>query len=185
MEEVEIKRISGWQNYEYVIVGYVNIKDIEEFISINVSALNREGNMAVIINLNKDSFYSSADSKKTIVLHNCNSIIDLRINARLLVREHDIQIFFLDNLTLLNYQNLYVNSSSGVSKMISRSLRSLSRELKLPIVSFLPANPTGKEINCIGELQFDADIVIFLTRNEKNRLKLMVAKNRNGSISEI
>lgn len=190
MEDLVIKKISGWQNNEYVLIGYTDTKDIEEFITCNVSAFNKFRSNIALINLNSDSIYSIQEAKNTIVLHHCNSIIDLRNIARFAVREHDVQIFFIDNMKMLLYPNICGISDANISIRISQSLRGLCRELKLPIISFLPITPTEKntgyiDINCIGDLQFDADIVIFLMRDEKHRLKLFVAKNRNGFISEI
>ena len=79
----ELNRLlSGWQRGEYVIVGYTNSKDANEFISNNASASNRVGNMVAIISTDKDTFYTIVDSKMTIALHNCDSIFDIRRRAR-------------------------------------------------------------------------------------------------------
>lgn len=188
MEEITIKNLSGWQNKEYVIVGYTDILDVEEFISLNVSAFNKDGYKVAIINLNTDSFYSIKEPRNTIVLQNCNSIFELRKCARLSVRENEVQVFFIDNLKLVNYQCLYMNSN--IDNIISRSVRGLCRELGRPIISIVPISLTKNsselfDIKCIGELAADADVVIFLKRDDKNRLKLLIAKNRNGFISDI
>lgn len=190
MEELAIKNISGWQNNEYVIVGYTSIRDVEEFISFNASVFNRCGSKVAIINLNTESYCSIEDPENTIVLQNCNSIFDLRKSARLSMRENNVHVIFIDNLQMINCQDLYVNSSTDLSNIISRSVRGICRELARPIISLVPISPIKNasgliDLNCIGGLQFNADVVIFLTRDDNNRLKLLIAKNRNGFVSDL
>lgn len=189
MEENAIKNISGWQNNEYVIVGYTDLRDVEEFIRCNITAFNRAGSKVAIIKLNSDTFYSIADPEKTIILQNCDSIFELRRCARLSVRKNNVQALFIDDLKSANCQNLYLNSGTDPDKIISRGVRGLCRELGRPIISLIPItfieNDSGFNIlKSIGELGADADVVVFLKRDENDRLKLLVAKNRNGFISD-
>ena len=184
------KLLSGWQSREYVIVGYINPKDANEFISNNISASHRIGSTMAIFSLNKASSYSISDHKQTIVLNDCDSIFDLRKKARHLVRENDIKALIIDDITKLNCQDLKFGSKGNTYYHISRSLCALCRELDIPVISLVPINPTSKVPQLslfitLGNLDQNADVVIFLTRDVNGTLTPLVAKHRSGDISDI
>ena len=182
--------LSGWQSSEYVIVGYVNRNDANEFISNNVSASNRIGSMVAVISLNKATSNSLVGYKKSIVLHDCDSIFDLRKRARRLVRENGIEALIIDDITKLNCQDLKFGSKKNTYYHISRSLCQLCRELGIPVISLVPINKNGETpqlslFKTLGNLDQDADVVIFLTRGDTDNLIPLVAKHRSGGISDI
>ena len=184
------KLLSGWQSREYVIVGYINPKDANEFISNNISASNRIGSTVAIFSLNNASSYSISDHKQTIALNDCDSIFDLRKKARHLVRENDIKALIIDDITKLNCQDLKFGSKGNTYFHISRSLCTLCRELDIPVISLVPINPTSKVPQLslfitLGNLDQNADVVIFLMRGDHDKLTPLVAKHRNGNISDI
>ncbi len=179
------KILSGWQSNEYVIVGYDRPGDANEFISKNASASNRVGSMVAIFSLNKAISYSIGDDKKNIVLHNCNSIYDLRKKARRLVRENDIKALIIDDITRLDCQDQKFGSKENTCSHISRCLCQLSKELGIPVISLVPVKANGEVpqlslFTRLGNLDQDADVVIFLTRDESDRLTPLVAKHRSG-----
>lgn len=180
------KPLFSWQRREYVIVGYVNPEDANEFISNNASASSR----IAIISPNKSTNYSIVDHKKSIVLHDCDSIFNLRKRARGLVRENGIEALIIDDITKLNYLDLKFGSKGNAYYHISRSLCQLCRELNIPVISLVPVN-SNCEVPCLslftslGNLDQNADVVIFLTRDESDKLTPLVAKHRNGDISDI
>ena len=182
--------LSGWQNDEYVIVGYSKAKYANEFISNNASASNRAGCMIAIISPNNGTSYSIADHNMTLVLHDCNSIFDIRKRARRLVRENGIKALIIDDITKINCGDLKLGSKEKAYHCISRSLCQLCRELNIPIISLVPIVANGEipqlsSFTSIGNLDQYADVVIFLRKANGGKLIPLVAKNRSGSISDI
>lgn len=182
--------LSGWQRREYVIVGYVNPEDANEFINMNATASNRVVSMVAIISPAKTPSYSIVEPQMTVVLHHHDTILDLRKHARRLVKENDIKALIIDDITNLKWQNIKLGSKGNAYRHISRSLCQLCRELDIPVISLVPVNTYGDVpqlslFSTLGNLDQDADVVIFLTRNESDKLTPLVAKNRSGCISNI
>ncbi|MGR3318966.1 MAG: replicative DNA helicase [Candidatus Anammoxibacter sp.] len=123
------------------------------------------------------------------------SILELRAKARRLKAQSDIQLIVVDYLQLLE-------SSQGESRqqeisLISRSLKSLARELEVPIIAVSQLNrsvemreehkPRMSDLRESGSIEQDADVIILLHRDEyynpeKNvgEAELIIAKQRNG-----
>ncbi|MGR3179629.1 MAG: replicative DNA helicase [Candidatus Anammoxibacter sp.] len=123
------------------------------------------------------------------------SILELRAKARRLKAQHDIQLIVVDYLQLLE-------SSQGESRqqeisLISRSLKSLARELEVPVIAVSQLNrsvemreghkPRMSDLRESGSIEQDADVIILLHRDEyynpeKNagEAELNIAKQRNG-----
>ncbi len=187
----ELNRLlSGWQSDDYIIVGYSKAKDANEFISNNASACNRAGCMVAIISPNNVTSYSIADPNMTIVLHDCNSIFDIRKRARRLVKENGIKALIIDDIIQINCGDLKFGSKGNEYYHISRSLCQLCRELKIPVISLVPIIANGEvhqlgSFTSIGNLDQDADVVIFLSKANGGKLIPLIAKNRSGSISDI
>ncbi len=137
-------------------------------------------------------------------------LFDLRSQARRMKREKDIKILFIDYISLINPEsNANVPRHEQVAE-ISRSLKSLSRELQIPVVALsqVSRDAEGKEPNLAnlresGSVEQDADVVILLHRdrlvdpeNPENKkqnepvvmingfavqeTKVILAKQRNG-----
>ena len=112
-------------------------------------------------------------------------LLDLRSQARRMKRERDIRILFVDYISLINPEsNANVPRHEQVAE-ISRSLKSLSRELNIPIVALsqVSRDAEGKEPNLAnlresGAVEQDADVVILLHRD---RLADTNAPDRNGN----
>ncbi len=142
-------------------------------------------------------------------------LFDLRSQARRMKRERDIKILFIDYISLINPEsNANVPRHEQVAE-ISRSLKSLARELKIPIVALsqVSRDAEGKEPNLAnlresGSVEQDADVVILLHRDrlvnngendshKKNEppimqngfpvqeTKVILAKQRNGETGVI
>ena len=120
-------------------------------------------------------------------------LLDLRSVARRLRSKEKIEIIFIDYITLIASENSSVPRHEQVAE-ISRSLKSLARELNIPIVvlsqvarSAEEKAPTLAELRESGSIEQDADVVMFLHRKrtpDENQetipTELIVAKQRNG-----
>jgi replicative DNA helicase len=133
------------------------------------------------------------------------TVVEMRAKARRLKIEHDLQLIIIDYLQLMQ------GSSSGrggenrqqeISE-ISRSLKSLARELNVPVIALSQLSrsvesrqvkkPMLSDLRESGSLEQDADIVSFLYRDDyynpdtdqKNITEIIVAKHRNGPVDTV
>ena len=120
-------------------------------------------------------------------------LLDLRSVARRLRSKEKIEIIFIDYITLIASENSSIPRHEQVAE-ISRSLKSLARELNIPIVvlsqvarSAEEKAPTLAELRESGSIEQDADVVMFLHRKrtpEENQetipTELILAKQLNG-----
>jgi len=128
-------------------------------------------------------------------------ILELRAKARRMKRDHNIQIIIIDYLQLLKASGGNANSSreNEVSR-ISGAIKSLAKELKIPIVVLAQLNrqaeatgqrPKLSNLRESGAIEQDADVVAILHRDRQvdadphNKLdaleaELIIAKHRNG-----
>ena len=129
------------------------------------------------------------------------SILELRSKARRLKNERGLDLIIIDYLQLMqgskSSRGNEFNRQQEISE-ISRSLKALARELKVPVVALsqLSRNvelradkrPLLSDLRESGSLEQDADIVLFLYREEyynqetenTNIAEVIIAKNRNG-----
>ncbi len=128
-------------------------------------------------------------------------LLELRTMARRLVLERQVKVIFIDYITLITHENAELPRWEQISA-ISRSLKALARELRIPIVALsqLKREAEGKQPNLAdvresGSIEQDADLIIFLhrdrelgkTRDERSdqvETELIVAKQRNGPIGK-
>ncbi len=126
------------------------------------------------------------------------SILELRAKARRLKSRHDISLIILDYLQLMDESSYSENRQQEIS-VISRGLKALARELKVPViaVSQLSRAPERREsfrprlsdLRESGAIEQDADVVLMLYRDEyynpssednKGVAEVIIAKQRNG-----
>ena len=135
------------------------------------------------------------------------SILELRAKARRLTMSHKIQAVFVDYLQLMHCPGLERAGRQQEIAMISRGLKSLGRELGIPIISMAQLNraaeqregnrPRMSDLRESGAIEQDADVVLLLHREEyyhnpetvdeelKGRADLIVAKQRNGPVDTV
>ena len=126
-------------------------------------------------------------------------LLDLRAQARRMKRQQDVQIIFIDYLTLIKPEKTEIPRHEQIAE-ISRSLKALARELDIPIVALSQVGrdsegkrPTLANIRESGSIEQDADVVLFLHRERGDadsgadgetlpvlKTELIVAKQRNG-----
>jgi replicative DNA helicase len=136
------------------------------------------------------------------------SILELRAKARRLKQQHDVRAVFVDYLQLMRCPGKEKEGRQQEIAEISRGLKSLGRELNIPIISMAQLNraaeqregnrPRMSDLRESGAIEQDADVVLLLHREEyyhrgtgevdpdiKNRAELIVAKQRNGPVGTI
>jgi len=128
---------------------------------------------------------------------------DIRATARRLKREEGIQAIFLDYIGLVDSGLPSTVARFEQVAHISRSLKALARDLKIPVVVLCQVSrdaegdknePQLNNLRDSGAIEQDADMVMFLHRSRKideNNLvngmqptKVIVAKQRNGETGE-
>ncbi|MDR2079809.1 MAG: replicative DNA helicase [Treponema sp.] len=132
-------------------------------------------------------------------------LLDLRAQARRLKVQQKVEIIFIDYLTLITSENYQLARHEQVAE-ISRSLKSLARELNIPVVALsqVRREVEGKKDNSgpgladlreSGSIEQDADLVMFLHREQGKKndaaetdaipTELNIAKQRNGPTGKV
>jgi replicative DNA helicase len=129
------------------------------------------------------------------------SVMELRTKARRLQAEHDLGFVVVDYLQLMQGR-MTDNRVQEVSE-ISRSLKSLARELNVPVLACSqlsraveqrqPKIPQLSDLRESGSIEQDADIVLFIYREElydentpkRGVAEIHIAKHRNGPLGKI
>lgn len=123
------------------------------------------------------------------------NIMELRTKARRLQMEHSLGLIVIDYLQLMEGRSTE-NRTQEISE-ISRALKSLARELNLPIVALSqlsrgvesrnPPIPKLADLRESGSIEQDADVVMFIYRKKMynkelsdNTAEIHIAKHRNG-----
>lgn len=118
--------------------------------------------------------------------------------ARKMRRKEKVDIIFIDYIGLINNENRDIPRHEQIAD-ISRSLKGLARELKIPIVALSQVTrdaegkrPTMANIRESGAIEQDSDGIMFLWDNGPNdgsgevqKITLIVAKQRNGPCGDI
>lgn len=126
-----------------------------------------------------------------------SNIMEIRTKARRLQAEHDLGLITVDYLQLMEGRNTE-NRVQEVSE-ISRALKSLARELNVPVLALSqlsravesrnPPIPQLSDLRESGSIEQDADVVMFIYREEQYKGKgakkphvaeIMIKKHRNG-----
>ncbi len=118
------------------------------------------------------------------------SFHELRSKARIMKRK-GMSVMFIDYLTLVRYGSTRTPRAERVGQLV-KEIKELSRQLDVPIIVLSQLNreaegqkPTLAELRQSGELEEDADIVLFLHRKRGDSdTELIIAKHRNGATGE-
>lgn len=128
---------------------------------------------------------------------------ELRSRARRLMREQgQLGLILIDYLQLMQVPGIKENRTAEISE-ISRSLKSLARELNVPVIALSQLNrsleqradrrPVMSDLRESGSIEQDADLIVFIYRDEvynedspeKGIAEIIIAKHRNGPIGKV
>lgn len=125
------------------------------------------------------------------------TVLEVRAKARRLKMQHDIQLVVIDYLQLMQGVGRTESRQQEISE-ISRSLKALARELRVPVIAVSQLSravesrtgnrPMLSDLRESGAIEQDADVVVFLFREEyyapseenRNKAEAIIAKQRNG-----
>lgn len=131
---------------------------------------------------------------------------ELAWKARKAKEQEGLDIIFIDYLQLVDTETKSESRQQQVSE-ISRQLKALARELKIPVVALSQLSrsvegrtdkrPMLSDLRESGAIEQDADIIMFLYRDdyykskdeqtsaEHQELEVSIGKNRNGSTGKV
>jgi len=137
------------------------------------------------------------------------SVFELRAKARKLVAKHGLELIVIDYLQLMTAGNDGRGNREQEISMISRSLKSIAKELNVPIIALSQLSravetrggdkrPQLSDLRESGAIEQDADMVIFLYRPEyydipddaegnstADMAELIISKHRNGQTGNV
>ena len=132
------------------------------------------------------------------------SPMELRAKARRLARteENGLSLIVVDYLQLMQLPLSAENRVNQISE-ISRSLKSLAKELNVPVIALSQLNraveqrpnkrPIMADLRDSGAIEQDADVILFIYRDEVynedseqgNKAEIIIGKQRNGPIGTV
>ncbi|MDD5221464.1 MAG: replicative DNA helicase [Candidatus Paceibacterota bacterium] len=131
-----------------------------------------------------------------------SNVLQMRAMARRLQAEHGLGLLIIDYLQLTEPRN---SNAGMVQQMteVSRSLKTLAKELNVPVLALsqlsraveqrMPPIPKLSDLRETGAIEQDADVVMFIYREEKykpdtlrkNIADIIISKHRNGPVGQI
>ncbi len=173
----------------------------------------------------RQGLYSETDEKRILnatgILSECpiyiddspqQKVVEMRSKARRLYSEKGLDLIIIDYLQLIQGDMRGENRVQEVSQ-ISRSLKALARELNVPVIAASQLSravewrashrPQLSDLRESGSIEQDADIVMFISRDEMNFTEeewqkdhaeepyprgiadIIIAKHRNGPTGEV
>ena len=131
------------------------------------------------------------------------SALELRAKARRLKAREGIGLIVIDYMQLMQWHGRADNKQQEISE-ISRSLKALARELKVPVIALSQLSraveqrpdrrPQLSDLRESGAIEQDADVVMLLLREEyydpgnekkEGRAEVNIAKQRNGPVGKV
>lgn len=138
------------------------------------------------------------------------NIIDIRVGCRRMVIKHGVKVIIIDYLQLINGMvKSNTNNRDQEIGVITRTLKGIAKELNIPIIAISSLSravetrggdkrPQLSDLRESGNIESDADVVMFLYRPEYYRItvdedgmptqglaEIIFAKHRNGSTGTV
>lgn len=130
-----------------------------------------------------------------------NSIVRMKALSRRLKAEKGLDLIVVDYLQLMTTSKNYDSMVNQVTE-ISRSLKSLAKELNVPVLALSQLSravesrggkPRLSDLRDSGSIEQDADVVMFIHRDDKgkeesektNIAEILIEKHRNGPTGKI
>jgi replicative DNA helicase len=130
-----------------------------------------------------------------------NSIVRMRSVCRRIRAENGIGLIIVDYLQLMSTSKNYDNMVNQVTE-ISRSLKALAKEFDVPVIALSQLSravesrggrPRLSDLRDSGSIEQDADIVMFIHREDKgkdesektNIAEILIEKHRNGPVGKV
>src|SRR3989339_1543906 len=149
----------------------------------------------------RDSLDKLAKAKIYIDDQPGNSIVRMKALARRLKAEKGLDLIVVDYLQLMTTSKNYDSMVNQVTE-ISRSLKSLAKELDVPVLALSQLSravearggkPRLSDLRDSGSIEQDADVVMFIHREDKGKEKseknniaeILIEKHRNGPTGKI
>jgi len=134
-------------------------------------------------------------------------VLEMRAKARRLQAEHGLHLLVIDYIQLMQGRGRFESRQQEIAS-ISRSLKGLAKELKIPIVALSQLSrasetrsdhrPQLSDLRESGALEQDADVVMFIFREEQYRTddgqpnteaegtaEIIIGKQRNGPVGTV
>lgn len=126
----------------------------------------------------------------------------IRSKARRARAEHGIEMVFIDYLQLMEVGKAVESRTQEISQ-ISRALKALARELKIPVIAMSQLSrqvesrqdkrPMLSDLRESGSIEQDADVVMFIYRDEyynrnsedRGVAELIIGKQRSGPVGMV
>ncbi len=132
------------------------------------------------------------------------TVLQMRAMARRLQSEHGLDMIIVDYLQLIQPRTSSDNIVSQITE-ISRGLKLLAREINVPVIALSQLSraidqrdsgmPRLSDLRDSGSIEQDADVVMFISRKDRNKVgldpaeenmtELIIAKHRNGPLGSI
>jgi replicative DNA helicase len=131
------------------------------------------------------------------------SPFDIRSKARRLKRQKGLDMIFIDYLQIMDLKQKVESRERIVSEM-SRTLKSIARELNIPVIALSQLNrsvegrserqPMLSDLRESGSIEQDADLIMMLYREdyydkdnaeEKGIAEVLIRKQRNGPTGSV
>ena len=149
----------------------------------------------------RDSLDKLAKAKIYIDDTPANSIVRMKALARRLKAEKGLDLVVVDYLQLMTTSKNYDSMVNQVTE-ISRSLKSLAKELDVPVLALSQLNravesrggkPRLSDLRDSGSIEQDADVVMFIHREDMgkdesektNVAEILIEKHRNGPTGKV
>ncbi|MFA6325023.1 MAG: replicative DNA helicase [Candidatus Paceibacterota bacterium] len=130
-----------------------------------------------------------------------NSIVRMKAVSRRLKAEKGLDLIVVDYLQLMTTSKNYDSMVNQVTE-ISRSLKSLAKELDVPVLALSQLSravesrggkPRLSDLRDSGSIEQDADVVMFIHREDKgkdesektNIAEILIEKHRNGPTGKV